>query len=155
MSLEGQQNAQSYEVAVRRREAVRMAREGNSWDDIADTLGYASRGAAFTDVQRAMKQALREMFTETELYRYESLERLRELLKSLWPRREDEKVAREIRLIISDMGDLTGAKAPIKYEIGESDVDRALRELDLEIGRRAAAAESQAGAAAGGEAPQG
>jgi hypothetical protein len=155
MTLRGRANAISVDVSARRREAVKLAREGESWDDIADTLKYASRGAAFTDVERAMKAGLAEMFVETELYRYESLERLRELLKALWPRRADEKVAGEIRRIISDMNDLTGAKAPMKFEIGEGDLDRLLRDSEAEIGRRTAAAQVEASRRASGETPPG
>ena len=145
MPLGGQRNGNAVraDVALRRTKAIRMNREGYAWDEIATELGYASRGAAFTDVERAYKQYLAEMFTEADLYRVESLEQLRELIKALWPRREDEKVAAEIRRITERRDKLTGAERPIRIEIGESDVDRALRELDAQIDRRAREAEGE------------
>jgi hypothetical protein len=136
MPLTGDAHIRTLDAAERRREAVRLRREGATWDEVADQVGYASRGAAYTEVERAMKAGLAEMFTETELYRYESLERLRELIKALWPRRQDEKVAAEIRRITERMDKLTGAERPIQFEIGESDVDRALRGIDEEHRRR-------------------
>lgn len=155
MPLTGDNNIRTIDAAHKRRQAVALRRAGLSWDEIADTVGYASRGAAFTEVERAMTQGLREMFTETELYRYESLERLRELIRALWPRRENEKVAAEIRRCTERMDKLTGAERPVRIEIGESDVDRALRELDEEIGRRAATATGEAAPAEVAGDPQG
>ncbi len=138
MPLQGDKNIMKLDAAEKRRKAVAARREGHSWDEVADIAGYMSRGSAFTEVQKAMKLGLQEMFTETELYRYESLERLRELIKALWPRRGDEKVAAEIRRCTERMDKLTGAERPLQIEIGEGDVDRALRELDAQITARAA-----------------
>lgn len=155
MPLGGQRNGNAVraDVAARRTEAIRLTREGYSWQDIADMLGYASRGAAFTDVKRAMQLGLKEMFGETELWRYHLLEQHRELVKSLWPNRGDEKVATVILRTLSAVADLTGAKAPVRYEIGESDVDRLLRDAIEEFNRRAGADDRQAAAAAGDQGP--
>lgn len=146
MPLRGDQNITELENAQRVKQAVELRRGGSDWDDIADIVGWASRGAAFTQVQRAMKAARREMFAEVELYRMESLDRLRELIKALWPRRADEKVAAEIRRCTERMDKLTGAEPErkLRVEWGETDVDRALRELDAEVDRRAVAAAGQA-----------
>lgn len=48
-------------IAERRAEACRLARDGVPWQEIADRLGYASRGAAYTDVMRQLRK------TEAEL----------------------------------------------------------------------------------------
>lgn len=143
MPLKGDALIDSIENARKVIKGIELRRAGYSWDEIATEVGWASRGAAFTQIERANKAALREMYTEVELYRHESLERLRELVKALWERRADEKVAAEIRRITERMDKLTGAEQPIRIEIGESDVDRALRELDAQIDRRARAAEGE------------
>jgi hypothetical protein len=146
MPLKGDANIAALENAERVRQGIALRREGYDWDEIADTVGWASRGAAFTQIERAMRKAQREMFTEVELYRYESLERLRELIKALWPRRADEKVAAEIRRCTERMDKLTGAEPDrtLRIEWGESDVDRALRELDEQITARTAGAAGEA-----------
>lgn len=125
--------------AARDMEAVKLRRAGHTYDEIASALGYSSRGRAHTAVKDAMIRAREELYGEADLYRVESLDRLTALLKALWPRAEkgDDKAVAECRRLISAMDDLTGAKAPVKLEIGEGDVDRAIRELDAEIDRRA------------------
>jgi hypothetical protein len=133
------------EYAERDREIVRLKRRGLTYDEIAAT-GICTKDAARIVVNKRAREARDEMFTETALYVAESLDRLSALLDAIWDRAMDgdEKAVAEARRIVSDMGDYTGAKAPIRHEWGESDVDRALRELESELDRRAREAAGQA-----------
>jgi hypothetical protein len=132
-------------AAQKQRQAMEMKRKGATYDEIAAEVGYAYRAGAHHAIKAALEQSRREMFTETELYRAESLERLEALLKACWDRAiagSKDHIA-EARRIISDIGDLTGAKAPIRIEVGESDIDRLLAGLDAELARRSAAFEGE------------
>lgn len=53
--MSGTPVAKRAEVALRRTEAIKMRNGGATWEEVAETLGYASRGAAQTDVTRALK----------------------------------------------------------------------------------------------------
>lgn len=127
-----QQVLQQLDAAKKRREAIELKRSGMSLDEIVATGLYASRGAVSNAIKAGMKMAREEMFAEAELYRAEQLGRLEALLHSCWDRAlagSYQHIA-EARRIISDIGDLTGAKAPVRFEIGEGDVDRLLARLD-------------------------
>lgn len=63
-------------VAARRAEAIRMRTAGKSWDEIAAALKYASRGAAHTDVTRALEANQRDLGVSAEALRELELERL-------------------------------------------------------------------------------
>jgi hypothetical protein len=145
MGLRGDEKIRAIENAEKVREGIRLRHEGYSWDEVADMVGWASRGAAFTQIDRFMRKVIAETTTDVEVYRFESLERLRELVKALWPRRADEKVAAEIRRCTERMDKLTGAERPTRIEFGEGDVDRAIRELDEQIIARAAGDAGEAG----------
>lgn len=138
--------AKREQIYRRRMKAAEMRRKGHQWQEIADEVGFASRGAACAAVKELLREHQSLAYEEIALYRQESLDRLTDLLKVAMTKAigGDEKMMREARLIISQMDDLTGAKAPIKVEIGESDVDRLLREAEAELGRRSAANTVQA-----------
>jgi AraC-like DNA-binding protein len=133
------------EAARKHKRAIELKRAGWSLDDIAAEVGYANRSGVTRAIKAAMERSRSEMFVSAELYRAESLERLEALLKACWqPAMNGSKdhIA-EARRIVSDIGDLTGAKAPIRIEVGESDIDRLLAGLESELGRRAAAIEGE------------
>lgn len=135
-------------VHEKRRKAAELRREGKSWDDIAAEVGYADRATAYNAVKQLMIHARDLSYGEAELYRQESLDRLMALYQVAWPlaKTGNEKHMIVCLRIIKQMGDLRGENLPIKVQIGEGDVDRALRELNDELNRRAAAAaEGQAG----------
>lgn len=73
--------AKRAQVAARRAEAIDARIRGESWQTIADRLGYASRGAAHTDVTRALDEHRTEAaqsagaFRELELLKLDALER--------------------------------------------------------------------------------
>lgn len=122
-------------AAQNQRAALEMKRRGMKLDDIVAAGLYSSRGAASVAIKSAMERSRREMFVEAELYRAESLDRLESLLNACWDQaiRGSKDHIAEARRIISDIGDLTGAKAPIKFEIGEGDVDRLLASIDARL----------------------
>lgn len=143
------------EAYERRRRAAEMRRKGHTWAEIASEIGYADPSGAFRAVQALLKEHQSLAYDEIALYRQESLDRLTDLLKVAMAGAlvGDEKMMREARLIISQMDDLTGSKAPIKHEIGESDVDRLLRDAVEEFRLRSEAADRQARAGAGDPTP--
>lgn len=152
MSRSGPERADGwYEKAA---EAAKLKRAGHTWAEVAIATGYASRQSAHDAVRRLMQDHQSLAYHEIALYRQESLDRLSELLKAVWPAamRADDKMVTQARLIISQIGDLTGEKAPTKVEIGGSDVDRLLRDAVDEFERRAAELDRQA---AGVQADQG
>jgi hypothetical protein len=147
-----QQKASTEMRAERTREALIRKRSGMTYEEIwltqVDENGkrvWPSRQAVGMAVHRAMQDAIADLRHETVYYRAESLDRLQALLKALWQRAMDGdiKAVTECRLIIDSISRLTGANAPTRIQIGESDVDATIRELDDEISRRARAVEGQ------------
>lgn len=147
-------NANRAETYEKRRLAAELRRRGHTWAEVAAGSGYADQASAYNAVKSLLKEHQSLAYDEIALYRQESLDRLTDLLKVAMEKalKGDEKMMREARLIISQMDDLTGTKAPVAVQIGESDVDRLLRDALEELERRAAAADRQAGASAGGPA---
>ncbi|MFC6090725.1 hypothetical protein [Saccharothrix lopnurensis] len=64
------------QVARRRAEAVQLRVAGATWEEIAARLGYASRGAACTDVTRALAEAQAELNLAVSEWRQLHLARL-------------------------------------------------------------------------------
>jgi hypothetical protein len=122
----------------RNRQIVALKRAGLSTREVAERVACGIN--TVTDVHKsAIAEVRAEMFTDTALYVAESLDRLGALLAALMPRAlaGDVKCATECRLIVSAMADFTGAKAPVKHEWQESDIDRAIRELGQVLDNRA------------------
>lgn len=140
--------------AERRADVIARRRKGESYDDITAATGVA-RGTAHRWVKDALKAAAAELGEISEHYRAESFDRLTMLLNACMPRAlaGSDKHISEARRIISDLSDLMGAKAPVKVEIGESDVDRLLRDALEEFRRRTGGDDRQVAAAAGDQAP--
>jgi hypothetical protein len=80
-------------VAERRSQAIELRCGGVPWETIASTLGYASRGAACTDVGRALDQRLADLGGRADRLRQLSLERLDITLSKLWPLLESDDPA--------------------------------------------------------------
>lgn len=138
--------ARHAEVYLKKAKAAELRRLGNTWDDVAAGSGYADGASAYSAVKALLKEHQSLAYDEIGLYRQESLDRLTDLLKVAMTGalKGDEKMMREARLLISQIDDLTGAKAPVQFQIGESDVDRTIRELSAELDRRANAAAREA-----------
>jgi hypothetical protein len=146
--------AEQYE---KRRRAAELRRLGWTWDAVAEEVGYSGKGSACQAVKALLREHQSLAYDEIAIYRQESLDRLTDLLKVAMGKalEGDEKMMREARLIISQIGDLTGEKAPLQVQIGESDVDRLLREALDEFRRRTAQLDRKAGADSGRAAQDG
>lgn len=149
--------AKQAETYEKRRRAAELRRAGWTWDAVAEEVGYSSRGSAHAAVKALLQEHQSLAYDEIALYRQESLDRLTDLLRVAMGKAldGDEKMMRESRLIISQIGDLTGEKAPLQVQIGESDVDRLLREALDEFRRRTAQLDRKAGADPGRAAQDG
>jgi hypothetical protein len=133
------------ERAEKDRRIVELKRRGLSYTEIAEQTGVPI-STARDSVVRATREAQSLLFPEVALYVAEALDRLGSLLSAVWDRAMmgDDKAIGEARRIISDMGDYTGAKSPIKLEVGEADVDRQIRELTELLDERSRAVARQA-----------
>jgi hypothetical protein len=77
--------AQRAKTAERRGKAVAMRTAGLDYDTIAQRLGYASRGAAHTDITRALEANVAETTRNAEVLREAELLRLDRLQAGVWP----------------------------------------------------------------------
>lgn len=68
-------------AAYRKARAVELALAGNSYDEIAQELGYANRGTAWRLVQNALRERL---FAAVDAYREAELARLQRVEDALW-----------------------------------------------------------------------
>lgn len=80
----GLSKARRAEIAKRRADAIRLRIAGLEWQDIADRLNYASKGAACTDVSRAMQERLVEQDQAVEEMRAIETMRLDRIMAGLW-----------------------------------------------------------------------
>ncbi|MFY1595476.1 hypothetical protein [Micromonospora sp. WMMD737] len=76
--------AQRVNIAQRRATAVAMRLAGASYQQIADELGYNSRGAACQDISRALEANLAEQQAAVEVLRETELQRLDILWADAW-----------------------------------------------------------------------
>lgn len=138
--------AEREEVYRKRAHAAQLRREGWDWASIAAEVGYADRATAYNAVKALNDEERSFAYEEVSLYRAEQLERYRDMLRVNWPLMAggSAKHANVVLRVLTRIDKLTGAEAPIKFDLGEGDVDRALRDLEAEIGRRAAAAQVEA-----------
>lgn len=68
--------AREAEIAARRERAVALRSQGQTWQAIADTMGYSDRAAAHKDVTRALEATRTQLAETTEHHRALALERL-------------------------------------------------------------------------------
>ena len=68
-------------VRERRSKACAMRTAGESWQTIADALGYGSRGAACKDVGIALRESLTELKQTTDELREQSIARLEDMYR--------------------------------------------------------------------------
>ena len=80
----GASKAQQALTAERRGKAVAMRVAGVDYETIATRLGYASRGAACTDITRALENNLTEQHRNADVLREEELLRLDRLQAGAW-----------------------------------------------------------------------
>ena len=128
--------AQRAKTAARRNQAIALRLAGASWDDIARQLGYASRGAACTDVTRALEQYVTEGRVSAEVLREQELRRLDRLQATLWPQalQGDTKVIETVLRIIDRRCRILGLNAPERHEVVTLDaVEAEIRRLSAEL----------------------
>lgn len=111
--------AQRTKTAERRSQAVQLRIAGADWETIARTCGYASRGAACTDVTRAMENATAEATRNADVLRHMELARLDRLQQAFWAAalKGDSEAARTVLGIIDRRCRLLGLSAPKKLEV--------------------------------------
>jgi len=109
--------AQRAATAIRRQKAIAMRLGGADWDTIADRLNYASKGAACTDVTRAMEAAAADALRDADVLRHIELSRLDRLQVGLWTRAAggDMDAVASVLAIIDRRVKLLGLNAPIKF----------------------------------------
>lgn len=78
--------AKRAEVAERRKNAIQMVLAGVDYETIAERLHYASRGAAHTDVDRALRANLADLSKEAGTLRDVQARRYQRLLAATWPK---------------------------------------------------------------------
>ncbi len=158
--------AQQAKTAERRRQAIALHLAGADWDTIADRLGYASRGAAHTDVTRAMEKAAAEMVRDADVLRQTELARIDRVQVAYWPRAlgqrdpvthevlpPDPEAAKVVQWCIDRRCKLTGLYAPIKHEVVTlGAIEAAIAQLEEQIGQAEA---GRPGAVPGGAATPG
>jgi hypothetical protein len=111
--------AQRTKTAERRSQAVQLRIAGASWETIAKTCGYASRGAASTDVTRAMEAATAEATRNADVLRHLEITRLDRLQQAVWAeaiKGDDDKI-RTVLGIIDRRCKLLGLSAPQRLEV--------------------------------------
>lgn len=169
--------AKRADTALRRRQAIDMRMTGASYQEIADKLGYTTRGAACQDVSRALEQAVVEQTRSVEAYREEELQRLDVLLAEAWAVLQREHVTVSHGRIIKDDFDkpilddgptlsaidrilkiqerrakFLGLDAPQRHEVVSIDsVDAEIRRLTAELERGQAGETAAAQTAPGTE----
>jgi hypothetical protein len=131
--------------AERDRDIIAGKRRGLTHVEVAEQVG-----CGLETVRRVLNEAVRDAaanrLTEADLLVTERLEQYGALLNAVW----DDAMVGNIKAvnvaarILGQISELTGEKAPIRHEYpGESDVDRAIRELGEIVNRRSAAAAGQ------------
>ncbi|GAA3267772.1 hypothetical protein [Streptomyces lavendulae] len=151
--------AQQAFTAERRAKAIRMKINGSTYTEIADELGYSSRGSACSDVRRALEKHVIEEGLAVEAWRELELARLDILQKAIWPEAmEGSPRAIETALKILDRrAKLLGLDSAIKLEVLTIDaLDAQIQRLEAELGRNdLAALGGEAGEAEAAEGPAG
>lgn len=136
------------DTAFRRREALAMRQRGKSFQEIADELGYSSRGAASSDISKMIKELPQE---NAHNLRKIEVERMDQLLDAMWDKamKGDGWAVDRCLKIMERRAKLLGLDAPIvtKVEMVTEDViDKQIRELErqqqllgLPVGQQGAA----------------
>jgi hypothetical protein len=125
-------NEERQQILDRRKQAVALRLAGVDWETVADQCGYASAGAACTDLKRHREQTRAGIDESLEELRNQELGRLERLQLALWPRalNGDVRAAETVIKIIDKRVGLLGLNAPIRHEVFTIDeIDAELRQL--------------------------
>ncbi|MEK6443624.1 hypothetical protein [Pseudonocardia sp. T1-2H] len=134
--MTGASKAQRAKTAERRTRAITLKIAGMDWQAIADQLGYASRGAACTDVTRAMEKNIAAEGAAVEVFRSIQLARLERVIAAMWPQaiRGDTTSAEVVRKTVVDICKIMGLSAPQRHELLTLDaLDAQIRQLTDEL----------------------
>lgn len=129
--------AQRVKTAERRKNAVALRLAGVDWETIAAQLKYASRGAAYTDVQRALEQQQTELRENVATLRHVTNLRLERLLQAVFGLaiRGDLKAMEQARGLIADQRKLNGLDEPTRHQVVTlGAVEAAIAELEGQLG---------------------
>lgn len=129
--------AQRAQTAQRRTQAVQLRLAGMDFERIAAQLGYASRGAAYTDITRALEGSLAELKHGADVLRHEELLRLNRLQAGLWSAAVggDTRSAETVLKIIDRRCRLLGLDAPVRHElVTMSAIEAEIARLSAELG---------------------
>jgi hypothetical protein len=141
--------AQRATTAARRTQAISLRLAGVDYETIAAKLGYASRGAAYTDIDRALAANKAEEDAAKETLREVEAMRLDRLQAAVWSdaTKGDTRSVDSALKIIAQRCRLLGLDAPTRtrIEIVDEDVARLLVErLEADFARLTADLESPA-----------
>jgi len=142
--------AQRAKTAERRTKAVAMRLAGVDYDTIAQRLGYASRGAAYTDIDRALQTRLTEQRQGADVLRQQELARLDRLQAAAWTSAAagDLKAVETVLKVIDRRCKLLGLDAPQRHEVVTLDaIDAEIARLTAELGGAFEAGEAASPAA--------
>lgn len=127
--------AEETEREQRRAKCVDMRIKGNTFQAIADALGYANRDAAWRDWRRALELARAEANMELSEARAFELARLDAIDRIAWVQADGgELKALEVLLKVSDRrSKMLGLDQPVKHTINFEDIDRAIAEYEQQL----------------------
>jgi hypothetical protein len=91
--------AQRAATAERRKNAIQMVLAGVDYETIAERLHYASRGAAHTDVDRALRANMADLGKEAAALREVQARRYQRLLAAVWPKALKSEGADQLRAV--------------------------------------------------------
>lgn len=117
-----------------------MRLAGVDYETIAERLGYPSRGAACTDITRALEQAVAEQRHDLEVLRQQELARLDRLQAGVWAAAVagETKSAETALKVIDRRCRLLGLDAPQRHEVVTmSVIDAEIARLEAELSARA------------------
>lgn len=130
--------AQQAFTAERRAKAIRLKIEGHSYTEIAEELGYSSRGSANSDVRRALEKHVIEEGLAVEAWRELELARLDVLQRAIWPEAMggSPRAIETALKILDRRAKLLGLDSAIKLEVLTVDaLDAQIQRLEAELGR--------------------
>lgn len=126
------------DAAAKALEAVRLRRNGMTYQEVADEIGYSSKSSAFEAVKRGLAEVRDLTAEEAEELRTLEAMRLDGALQVAWAIMEDEDAGNETRLKAVDRvvktsesrRKLFGLDGPIKINLsGDEDVKVALLQM--------------------------
>jgi len=131
----GASKARRTATAERRAKAIGLRLAGRDWESIAAALGYASRGAACTDVTRALASNLADVAAGAADLRALEAARLDTLQEAIWPEglAGNLQAAHMILRLMERRARLLGLDAPVRAAVdvaGQVGVDELLRLID-------------------------